>query len=268
VDLLGRVEGDLAALRRSGALDAALCRWKMRREGLLSFADAEALIGFLRDPDVEPRGVKDPVLAALCIEATRGDQSAATFVLWLMLPGLLGVRRRLAAWNALGREDLDAELLAGVWEAATAIGPTTASVAARLINRARRRALAAIRQALDWAGRLDPLPTELGEDPGTEVAPGSLEDVLAEAVRAGSISEEEAELFRASRRTIGEVRARLGVTAYGAQNRRRRAKRRLLAWLAESSRIPPHFLPPRIPQELPPGIGGSPDKERPSEGPL
>ena len=216
MDLLSRVEGDLAALRRSGALDEALRRWKIRREGLLSFADAEALIGFLRDPDVEPRRAKDPVLAALCMEATGGDQNAATFVLWLMLPGLLRVRRRLTSWmNAIGREDLDAELLAGVWEAATAIGPTTANVAARLVNRARRRALSALRQALDWAGRLEPLPTEV-----------------------------EAELFRASRRTIGEVRARLGVTAYGAQNRRRRAKRRLLAWLAESSRIPPQSLPP------------------------
>ncbi len=268
MDLLGRVEGDLAALRRSGALDAALRRWKIRQRGLLSFADAEALVGFLRDPDVEPRRAKDPALAALCMEATHGDQSAATLLLWLMLPGLLRVRRRLAAWNALGREDLDAELIAGVWEAATAIGPATASVAARLVNRARRRALSALRQAADWAGRSEPLSTEVGESSGPKVASGGLEDLLAEAVQAGAISEEEVELFRASRRTIGEVRARLGVTAYGAQNRRRRAKRRLLTWLAESSRIPPRFLPSRTPQELLPGIGRTPDKERPSEGPL
>jgi hypothetical protein len=242
VDLLGRVEGDLATLRRSGALDAALRRWKIGHQALLSLDDAEALIGFLRDPDVEPRWAKDSVLAALCMEATHGDQSAAALLLWLMFPGLLRVRRRLAAWNALGREDLDAELLAGVWEAATAIGPTTASVAARLINRARRRAQAAIRQAADWTGRSEPISTQMGESL-PEVGPGGLEDVLAEAVRAGAISEEEAELFRASRRTIGEVRARLGVTAYGAQNRRRRAKRRLLAWLANSSLIPPDSSP-------------------------
>jgi hypothetical protein len=252
VDLLGRVEGDLAALRRSGALDAALRRWRSRREELLSFDDAEALIDFLRDPDVEPRRVKDPVLAALCMEATRGDQSAATLLLWLMLPGLLRVRRRVAAWNALGREDLDAELLAGVWEAATAIGPTTASVAARLVNRARGRALAAIRQAADWTGRSEPLSTDMAEPPGPETGPDGLEDVLTVAVRAGVISAGEAELFRASHGTIGEVRGRLGVTAYGAQNRRRRAKRRLLAWLAESSPIPPPFSPrpdsPRTPR--------------------
>ena len=265
VDLLGRVEGDLAALRRSGALDGALHRWRSRREALLSFDDTEALIGFLRDPDVEPRRAKDSVLAALCMEAARGDQSAATFVLWLMLPGLLRVRRRLAAWNALGREDLDAELLAGVWEAATAIGPTTASVAARLVNRARRRALAAIRQSADWTGRSEPLSTDTAEPPGPDTGPDGLEDVLTVAVRAGVISVGEAELFRASHSTIGEVRGRLGVTVYGAQNRRRRAKRRLLAWLAESSRIPPPFSP-RTPQELPADTTASPDKKRPFRG--
>src|SRR6266508_4352529 len=131
MDLLGRVEGDLAALRRSGALDSALRRWQIRPQELSSFANAEALIGFLRDPDTEPREAKDQVLAALCMEAAGGDQSAGSLLLWLMLPGLLRVRRSLAAWKALGSEDLDAELLTGVWEAATAIGSATPNVAAR-----------------------------------------------------------------------------------------------------------------------------------------
>jgi hypothetical protein len=247
VDLLGKVEGDLTALRRSGALDQALCGWQTRRDELRSFADPEALITLLRDPDVVPRRAKDPVLAALCMEATGGDQDAATLLLWLMLPGLLRVRRRLASWNTLGREDLDAELLAGVWEAATAIGGTTANVAARLVDRAQRRALTAVRQAADWAGRFAPLSTEIGESPSLGDDPGGAEDVITEAVRAGVISEVEADLFRASRSNIGEVRARLGVTAYAAQNRRRRARRRLLAWLADSAPVPPPSDSPRTP---------------------
>jgi hypothetical protein len=246
VDLLGKIEGDLTALRRSGALDQALYGWQARRDELRSFADPEALIGFLRDPDVVPRRGKDPVLAALCMEATGGDQDAATLLLWLMLPGLLRVRRRLASWNALGREDLDAELLAGVWEAAAAIGAMTTNVAARLVNRAQRRALAAVRQAADWAGRSEPLSTEIGES-RLEDDPGGAEDVITQAVRAGVISEMEADLFRASRSNIGEVRARLGVTAYAAQNRRRRARRRLLAWLAESTPVPPRSDSPGTP---------------------
>jgi hypothetical protein len=231
MDLLQRVEGDLAALRRSGVLEEALRRWKTTRDALRSFADVEALIGFLRDPGAEPRAAKDSALAAISVEATGGDQTAATLLIWLMLPGLLRVRQRVGTWNSLGREDLDAELLAGVWEAATAIGPATTSVAARLVNRARRRALTAVRRAADWAGRSEPLSTGMAE-PVYE-HPGSPEDVLAEAVRARVISTGEAELFRATHGTIGKVRARLGVTVYGAQSRRRRARRRLLAWRAD-----------------------------------
>jgi hypothetical protein len=233
VDLLQRVEGDLAALRRSGMLDDALRRWKRKRDALRSFADVEALIGFLRDPGAEPRAAKDSALAAISMEATHGDQAAATLLLWLMLPGLVRARRRLASWNALGREDLDAELLAGVWEAATAVGPLTTSVAARLVNRARRRGMTAARRAADWAGRSEPLSTGMA-DPGPEPGSDESEDILVEAVRAGVISTGEAELFRATHGAIGKVRARMRVSVYGAQNRRRRARQRLLDWLAVS----------------------------------
>jgi hypothetical protein len=233
MDLLQRVEGDLAALQRSGELDEALRRWKTTRDALQSFADVEGLIGFLRDPGAEPRAAKDSALAAISVEATGGDQTAATLLLWLMLPGLLRARQRLVSWNALGREDLDAELLAGVWEAATAVGPSSTSVAARLVNRARRRAITAAKRAADWAGRSEPLSTEMAE-PGLEPGSDDPEDILTEAARAGVISTGEAELFRATHGTIGKVRARMGVTVYGAQNRRRRARRRLLDWLNDS----------------------------------
>jgi hypothetical protein len=53
-------------------------------------------------------------------------------------------------------------------------------------------------------------------------------------VRAGVISTGEAELFRATHGAIGKVRARMRVSVYGAQNRRRRARQRLLDWLAVS----------------------------------
>ncbi|HZP89846.1 MAG TPA: hypothetical protein VFC04_02490, partial [Actinomycetota bacterium] len=245
MDMLEKVEADLVALRRSGALDAALLRWKAHRAGLRSFADAEALIGFLRDPDVAPRRAKDPALAAICLEVTGGDEVAAIFLLWLMLPGLLRVRRRLASRDALAREDLEAELIAGLWESATTVEAKTANVAARLVDRARRRALAAVRQAADWADRCVPFSTEIGEPVGLEDDVGR--DILAEAVRAGVISEVEADLLRASRSNVRAVRARLGVTAYAAQNRRRRAKRRLLLWLSESTPVPPPSDSPRTP---------------------
>jgi hypothetical protein len=245
MDLLEEVEADLAALRRSGALDEALLRWKAHRAGLRSFADAEALIGFLRDPDIAPRRAKDPALAALCLEATGGDEDAATLLLWLMLPGLLRVRRRLSSGRTLGREDLEAELVAGAWEAAAATRAETPNVAARMVDRAQRRASGAVRQAAEWAERFRPFSTEIGEPVGLRDDGGG--DVLAEAVRAGVISEVEAALFRASRSNVAAVRARLGLTAYAAQNRRRRAKRRVLLWLSDSATLPPPSDSPGTP---------------------
>jgi hypothetical protein len=232
VDLIQRIEGDLAAQRRTGMLDEALRRWQAGRHALRSFADAAALIDFLRDPDASPRRAKDSALAALCMEATHGDQTASTLLLWLMLPGLLRVRQRLAVWSPLGRDDLDAELIAGVWEAASAVGPASTGVAARMLNRARRRAHAAVRRATDWAGRWEPLSTEV---PDEALVPGDvgLEEILRDAVQAAVISTEDAELICTTRVTIGEVRDRLGVTLYAAQMRRHRARRRLLDWLAD-----------------------------------
>jgi hypothetical protein len=232
VDLLEAIEEDLGELRRAGTLDEALHRWKTRRNALRSFTDAESLIAFLRDPDPSPRAAKDSALAAVCVEATHGDRAASTLLLWLMLPGLLRVRQRLAAWNALAREDLDAELVAGLWEAASAVGPGTTGVGARMVNRARRRALGAVRRAVNWAGRSAPLSTDISDD---AIAPGSvaLEDVLSDAARAGVISSADAVLLRTTRQTIGEVRERLGIKLAAAQQRRHRARLRLLDWLAD-----------------------------------
>jgi len=266
VDLLGKVEEDLLVLRRSGALDDAMRMWQMRRKELQSFADASALVGFLRDPDAEPRRAKDSALVALCTEASDGDKGAVALLLWLMLPGLLRVRRRVLS-NALDHEDLDAELLAGVWEAATAVEPSTPNVATRLRHGARRRALAAVHQAEDWAGRIEPLTGEV-ESPGAEVGAGDADDVLSEAVRAGVISAAEAELFRASRTTVRKLRSVLSVSESGLRSRRLRAKRRLLAWLASSSPIARQPLPPGTPQEIPTDTPTSPDTERLSWRPL
>lgn len=214
---------------RVRTLNEALRRWNARRQGLRPFGDADALITFLRDPKAGERSAKDAALAAVAMEATGGDQLAGTLLLWLVLPGLTRLRQRLGAWDAIPAEDLDAELVSGVWEAATEIHPGTSRVAARLVNRARWRALAAMRPAIDWEHRSEPLPAQV-ED--LSEGSGSSDGLLAAALAQGVISEDEAELLLSSRRTIVEIRDRLGLTVYGAQNRRRRAKARLRAWLA------------------------------------
>jgi hypothetical protein len=232
MDLFDSIEGDLQELRRAGTLDEAMARWKTRRDSLCPFTDVEALIAFLRHPDPSPRAAKDGALAAVCVEATHGDRAASTLLLWLMLPGLLRVRQRLAPWNALAREDLEAELVAGLWEAASAIEPDTSGVGARMVNGARRRALGAVRQAARWAGRSEPLSTD-ATDP--DPLPGSiaLEDVLSDAVRAKVISASDAELLRTTRETIEDVREQIGIKLPAAQQRRHRARRRLVDWLAD-----------------------------------
>jgi hypothetical protein len=231
--MLEAIEEDLRELRRAGTLDEALARWRARRSALRSFADAEALITFLRHPNPSPRAAKDSALAAVCVEATHGDRAASTLLLWLMLPGLLRVRQRLAAWNALAREDLDAEMIAGLWEAASAVAPDTTGVGARMVNRARRRAFGAVRRAANWAGRSAQLSTDISDD---AIAPGAdgLEAFLTESVRAGVISSADAVLLRTTRETIGEVRERLGIKLAAAQQRRHRARQRLLDWLADA----------------------------------
>jgi hypothetical protein len=54
-------------------------------------------------------------------------------------------------------------------------------------------------------------------------------------MRAGVISSADAVLLRTTRETIGEVRERLGIKLAAAQQRRHRARGRLLDWLADPS---------------------------------
>jgi hypothetical protein len=268
VDLLGKVESDLTARRTSGALEHALPRWQTRHEELKGFDDPDGLIGFIRKPDVERRESKDDALTALCVEGIRGDDEATLLLLWLMLPGLLLLRRRLMARCGLDRDDLDAELLAGMWEVATRMRPGSPYVAARLLDGARRRALAAIRREEDWTGRTEPLT---GEEAGSVMSAVDSEgrhDVLAEATGAGVISAAEAELLRASRAVIPTLRSRLGISESAVRSRRLRAKRRLLAWLATSSGIPPRSALPGSPQGIPTGSTAPRATDGPPQRPL
>jgi len=239
VDLLAKLEADVTDRQASGALDDALRLWRTRHEELGSFDHPDDLITFVRDADEDRYESKDRVLAALCAEGARGDDDAAVLLVWLMFPGLLLLRRRFAARDGLDGDDLDAELLAGIWESAARVLPTTRYVAKRLLDGARRRTLAAIRHEEDWIGRIERLQGDIGES--TVVDVGETLDVLSEAVAAGVISQVEVELFRASRVTIRKLRSRLGISESAARSRRLRAKRRLFDWLATSAPMAPQF---------------------------
>ena len=248
VDLLTKLEADVATRRASGALDEALRRWRTRHEGLRSFDQPDDLIRFVRESDDQRRESKDLVLAALATEGVHGDEDAALLLVWLMLPGLLLLRRRFAARDGLDGDDLDAELLAGLWESAARVRPATSYVAKRLLDAARRRAFGAIRYEEDWNGRVEPLERDVGESPKADL--GETFDLLSEALAAGVISRVEVELFRASRVAIPELRSRLGISESAARSRRLRAKRRLLDWLATAAPMAPQFGPAGPPQRV------------------
>lgn len=251
VDLLTRLDSEVAARRTSGALVDALRHWQTRHEALRSFDHPDDLISFARGSDKERHEVKDPVLTALCVEGVSGDEDAAVLLVWLMLPGLLLVRRRLGARDGLGGDDIDAELLAGLWESAARVRPGAPYVAKRLLDGARRRAFTAVRREENWTGRIEPLGGEVGESPGVAADAGEVSDILSEAVAAGVISRVDAELFRASRAAMPLLRSRLGISEGGVRSRRLRAKRRLLDWLATSSSATAQMRPVGSPQEVP-----------------
>jgi hypothetical protein len=262
VDLLAKLEADVTDRQASGALDDALRRWRTRHEELRSFDHPTDLITFVREPDKGRHEFKDRVLAALCAEGIRGDDDAALLLVWLMIPGLLLLRRRLAARGGLDGDDLNAELLAGVWESAARVRSETRYVAKRLLDGARRRALTAIRHEEAWIGRIEHLQGDIGESAEGADAGESLE-VLSEALAVDVISRVEVELFRASRVAIPELRSRLGISESAARSRRLRAKRRLLDWLATSAPMAPQVGPAGPPQGIPTG----PPALRATDGP-
>lgn len=247
VDLLTRLDAEVAARRASGALGDGLLRWRTRHEELRSFDHPDELITLARAANDEHRESKDLALAALCVEGARGDGDAAVLLVWLMLPSLLLVRRRLATRSGLDADELDAELLAGLWEAAARVRPGAPYVAKRLVDGARHRAFAAIRREEDWMGRIAPLQGEIGESQTVAADAG---DLLSAAVAVGVISDVDADLFRASRAAIPRLRSRLGISGTAVRSRRLRAKRRLLDWLAVSSPLA-QGRPAGSPQEVP-----------------
>jgi DNA-directed RNA polymerase specialized sigma24 family protein len=238
VDLLAEVERDFIARRDSGALARAFPQWGARRQTLQRFANIDALIGACRDERGRSWDTADTVLSGLCEEASSGDECAGILLLWLLLPGLLVGRARLSALGALSPEEVTSEMLAGMWEEATRL--PTSRVAARLLNSARWRALAAARESLDWGGRKERLVGDLGDwtPSSEEELLENQHDGLTVAVREGVLSNEQAELVRAGRRTIREISERLGISLSAAQKRRLRARTRLRIWVDGNYQVP------------------------------
>jgi DNA-directed RNA polymerase specialized sigma24 family protein len=232
MDLFGMLERDFAAQRRSGELSRALRDWQGKEKGLRRFADLDALIAACRGGTDGSWESADVALAALCREASSGDDRAGILLLWLLLPGLLLARSRLAPIGVLSRDELTSEMVAGAWTEATRVSAPALRVASRVLNSARWRALAAVREAIDWTGRTAPMTAEIADTPvsGEYELLSEEADPLAGAVREGVLSKEQAELVVARRVAIREISEKLGISLSAAQKRRHRARGRLRTW--------------------------------------
>jgi hypothetical protein len=252
MDLFTRIEAEVREHRATGALEADFRRWQEEREPLRRFNDLEELISACRE-GTSPEAT-DLALGALAATAREGDRSAGIFLVWLLLPGLLSARSGLRGGDAFPREDIDAELAAGVWEAAAGLDPPQCSVARRLINAARWRTLVAMRRSIEWAERTLELDVELAAYADGRGWRDEPEEVLDVAVRDGALSPEDAELLMATRATIRALSEKLGLSLKGVQTRRFRARQRFRAWM-KNSQEPPVNLPPGASREPPARTG-------------
>jgi hypothetical protein len=267
VAVLTEIAEELARLRESGMLRAAFRLCQERHAPLSSYPDVEEVISACRvlENDYE---AKDEVVRALCLEVsgapevsegTQGSQVAGLLLVWLFLPGL-----RLAAWrfsaayelvNPEDIADIEAELVAGFWEAVGAVGPETRRVCGHLVIGARRRAWQALREAVGYQTQIEWQLEALSELEGPRTHAADFrgpEDVLREAFRARILSEIELILIDQTRlegASVVEVGRRLGLKAQAAYKRRSRAEARLGAWLQRKSPPNPAFYVQTSPQK-------------------
>lgn len=232
VDLLDRVEQEFITRRESGALERAFTGWTSQHRCLERFSRLETLIAECRDGSVARDGT-DAALAALCEEARTGDQCACVLLIWLLLPGLLLARSRVVPVGGLSREELTADMLAAVWEQVTEVTPSTSRVAARLLNAARWRGLAAMKEAADWARRKDSSVVDRADETRLSDYVSLKTDLerLPETVGDGEPSREHVRLVLAGRQALRELSEQLGISLQTAQKRRQRARARLRSWI-------------------------------------
>jgi hypothetical protein len=207
-------------------LGAELRAWGVREPKLHRFGgDPERLFAFLRG---EASADRDDVYCAL-LRLAKQEQSAGLVLLEALLPGLkASLGRTLVASG--DRDELLALMLANAWKLIVSypVERRPSRVAANLLLDIRKHTL---RQ----------LPRQrhrqlAGDIPGVAANPAArdLELPLRRAVRAGSLTEAEAELIlrtRVDRVSLPKLAAAQGVAYITLYQRRARAERRLLLFL-------------------------------------
>ncbi|WP_157110900.1 hypothetical protein [Nocardia anaemiae] len=198
----------------------------------------DGLRALLRDPGL-PIAAVDAIWVWL-IERSRTHGGDATLVCAsLAEPMLAGMAGLFAAPGGRHRDDLESEVLTGFLTHLGCVELDLPGVWHRLRWAAYRAAIRAANQQPSVVSVAD-LERDLGsmgEQRLLMVAgPGHPETVLAEAVAAGVISAEAAELIAVSRwerRTLTSLAAERGQSLWKLRKQRRRAEARLVAWLTD-----------------------------------
>lgn len=253
MEIASRVKTSFEACRRSGRLGDAFARWRDRHPALGDLQSIDDLVQLCRDAPSELYPAKNDALRAVCLEAANGDESASLFLLWIMIPALLAEWKSISRQQVLAPDDVEAELLAGFWEALKWVGPESRKVALRLVHGARRRALAALKREAAWKSVAEPIPEE--EPLDSSAWTPDPEDFLADAEREGIVSALDVELLLAPPDGFRRIASREGLTLNAAQIRARKARDRIAAYLdgddPSSRRLPPEGITkfPQIPTD-------------------
>lgn len=261
--LLTAIEDAFATLV-SPRLTSCLSKWQEVHNSLRDLTDADELIHRCRCPQVEAKDAS-AVLTALSVEAAGGDRDAARFLLWVFLPQLWWARRD-PDYLALDPDEIDAELVAGLWEAIVKLAlkqrdrqnegdgdrddePVTADTSSNaddvlwtLINYARQHVYAAASDSREWQQRCR-LSEDVSERTPATTPPvgGHSGDIIERALSEGVITELEADLIDSTRlgpESLRQAGQRLGLSFAAVRHRRSRAEARLRAWTANEESIP------------------------------
>lgn len=211
-------------------LSQRFAAWRKAEPALAGFEDAAALLRFLRGPGLSSD--KDAVLRAL-LACARAEPLAGRVALEAMLPGLKRLAGRLLV-DAREREELWSALMACAWERIRTypVERRPRKIAANLVLDCLSGTLAALS---GW--RRDPAAKAYPPSRALEsvtTCEGDVDGLLAEAVAAGALSEDEAELIAATRidgASLGELAASQGLRFDTLKHRRHRAERRLFVFL-------------------------------------